>query len=158
MNVSEIAENLFIFSDYGGGCNIGLVIGGSEGLIVDTGYYPEKCKAVKSFIEDHMNIEIKYVFNTHSHADHVFGNQVFSTDIISSKLCAVNMKQKLEEDWADAEIEKEMSQSSRLQEEWKELEIVLPSITFNREMQISLSNIELNFYHTPGHTNGSSSL
>ena len=59
---------------YGSGGNVILSIGNDEAILVDDQYAPvtEKLKSVIANLTDK---QIKFVINTHSHPDHVGGNE-----------------------------------------------------------------------------------
>ncbi|MFC4411809.1 MBL fold metallo-hydrolase [Chungangia koreensis] len=64
--------------------NSGIIDLGKEVLIVDTFTTPDAAKALKQTAEKLTQKKVKYVFNTHYHGDHTFGNQLFQDAIIIS--------------------------------------------------------------------------
>lgn len=60
--VNMIEENCYLFYDENG-----------QAALVDCGaFYPEECRAISDFIEQH-NLKLTHLLNTHGHFDHVFG-------------------------------------------------------------------------------------
>src|SRR5262245_1892872 len=58
------------------GSNAGFVIGDDGVLVVDAFFYPDATKALVSEIRKLTPKPIRYVVNTHYHADHTGGDQV----------------------------------------------------------------------------------
>ncbi|WP_099025743.1 MBL fold metallo-hydrolase [Mycolicibacterium palauense] len=62
--------------------NAGLVVAGGEALVVDTLYDVAHAQELVDAIGEHTgSAPVRYVFNTHSDGDHIFGNQLFSQDV-----------------------------------------------------------------------------
>lgn len=64
--------------------NAGIIDLGEELLIVDTFTTPGAARALRQVAEELTKKSVNYVFNTHYHGDHTFGNQVFSDSVIIS--------------------------------------------------------------------------
>lgn len=73
--VRKINESIHLVSDYG--CNVIIVEGQGELLIVDSGY-KRFSMALDSVILSYSDFPIKYILNTHFHPDHVRGNKTLS--------------------------------------------------------------------------------
>lgn len=62
--------------------NAGLVTSGNESLVIDTlydvGHAREFVNAISAVAQPS---SVRYVFNTHSDGDHIFGNQLFADDV-----------------------------------------------------------------------------
>ena len=68
--------------------NAGVVAGPDMAVVIDTLAFPEETIAMRRFIEQELRIPIRYLINTHYHADHSWGNYLFPTaKIISHTLC-----------------------------------------------------------------------
>lgn len=66
----------------GGTANAGLITNGGESLIVDTLFDLDHARAFLEAIEPiTATAPVKYVVNTHSDGDHIYGNQLFSDDV-----------------------------------------------------------------------------
>lgn len=89
-------------------CNVGIIDNGAETLIFDTFLSPKVAAELLSVVEQLELSPIKYVVNSHSHNDHIRGNQLFAKDvqIISTKITADLIKEwepqdiKEEKEWA----------------------------------------------------------
>lgn len=85
--LKEVASGVFAaIANPGEGAmsNAGIIDLGNEVLVVDTFTTPKAARALKAVAEELTNKKVKYVFNTHYHGDHTFGNQVFTDSIIIS--------------------------------------------------------------------------
>jgi cyclase len=126
----RIADNVYSFqSDIYAQVTAGAVIGPNWAVVIDTLALPEETLAIRDFIEQEINIPVRYVINTHSHADHSWGNIFFpGATIIASSLC----RQYLDEKGPPA-LDKARRQNQAL----RNVKIVLPQMTFE-EGQINL--------------------
>ncbi|NNK73732.1 MAG: MBL fold metallo-hydrolase [Flavobacteriaceae bacterium] len=85
-------------------CNVGIVDNGNETIIFDTFLSPD---VATELIETVNNLDlspIKYVVNSHSHNDHIRGNQVFPEDI---KIISTTRTGELIEKWEPLDIAEE---------------------------------------------------
>jgi len=74
----RIADNVYSFqSEVYAQVTAGAVIGPSWAVVIDTLALPEETLAIRDFIEQELNVPVRYVIVTHSHADHSWGNCFF---------------------------------------------------------------------------------
>ena len=79
----RVADNVYSFqSDIYAQVNAGAVIGPNWAVVIDTLALPEETLAIRDFIEQDLNVPVRYVINTHSHADHAWGNCFFPGSIV----------------------------------------------------------------------------
>ena len=85
----RVAENVYSFqSDVYAQVNAGAVVGPNWAIVIDTLALPEETLEIRRFIEQELQIPVRYVINTHYHADHTWGNYLFpNATILSSTLC-----------------------------------------------------------------------
>ena len=84
------------------------------------------------------------MINTHSHSDHLYGTYLFGgAEVISHELCRQALQKHGEEDLGEAK--------DRIPE-LAEVQLRLPSVTFNEELTLRLGNKTLRLMHTPGTT------
>ncbi len=135
------------------GANAGIVIGKDGIVVIDT---LVSSKEAKRFIKDIRSVSdkpIKYVVNTHYHLDHTFGNSEFVktwATIISSMNCRNNLKNRGEGALTNAK------DYGLTEEDMQGTEISIPSLTFEKAMEIDMGNQEIELiYAGPSHTDGS---
>jgi glyoxylase-like metal-dependent hydrolase (beta-lactamase superfamily II) len=89
----KISEGVYACIHKFGGksvCNSGIVDNGESTIVFDSFLSPEAAEEVIEIVEQLELSPIKYVINSHSHNDHIRGNQSFSSDvkILSTKRTA----------------------------------------------------------------------
>ncbi|MCX8061081.1 MAG: MBL fold metallo-hydrolase [Anaerolineales bacterium] len=142
----RIAENVYSFqSELYAQVTCGAVIGPNWAVVIDTLAVPEETLQVRDFIEQELNVPIRYVINTHYHADHTWGNCFFQgATIISHKLCREYLEKKGIPALKVAQEQHSLYQSIR---------IVLPHITFEQgKMKLRVGKKTLTLMSLPGHS------
>ena len=89
MQRERVADNVYYFqSDIYAQVTAGAVIGPNWAIVIDTLAIPEETIQIRDFIEQELNLPIRYVIDTHYHADHAWGNCIFpGATIIAHTLC-----------------------------------------------------------------------
>src|SRR5438105_10121240 len=62
----------------GGVCNRGMINQGGSVLVVDSGIAVAEATPLRAAAQERRKEGALYLFNTHPHGDHVYGNQVFA--------------------------------------------------------------------------------
>jgi glyoxylase-like metal-dependent hydrolase (beta-lactamase superfamily II) len=74
----RVADNVYSFqSDVYAQVTAGAVIGPNWAVVIDTLAMPEETLAIRDFIEQDLSVPVRYVINTHYHADHAWGTYFF---------------------------------------------------------------------------------
>ena len=95
----EIVDESLIWTEKGYGNSSAIDLGGKI-IVIDAMFNWELAKEWRKLIEQHFNEPISGLVLTHHHADHTFGNQVFSDlPIISSLKIRKIMKHFEQEVW-----------------------------------------------------------
>jgi len=142
----RIAENVYSFqSDVYAQVTAGAIIGSNWAVVIDTLALPEETLHIRDFIEQELNVPVRYVINTHYHADHAWGNYYFpGATIIASSLC----RKYLMERGIDS-LESVRKQNIA----FRNLKIVLPHLTFEEGyMSLRVGKKTLSLLPLPGHS------
>src|ERR1700690_2971035 len=91
MHRERVSENVFWFqSGVYAQVTAGVVAGPQWAVVIDTLALPDETLGMREFIEHELSVPVRYVINTHYHADHVWGNGFFSGATgIAHELCRV---------------------------------------------------------------------
>ena len=146
MQRERVSENVYWFqSDIYAQVTAGVVTGLQWAVVIDTLAMPEETLAMRSYIEEELNVPVRYIINTHSHADHTWGNCFFpGATIISHSLCR---KAILERGAASLEAAKKQNPV------FKQIKIVAPHLTFDQgEISLRVGKKNLILSSTPGHS------
>ena len=103
--IKKLSPNVYAAIALPGGsavCNAGVIDLGEAVLVVDPFITPAAAVELKQFIAAVIKKPVKYVVNSHSHNDHIRGNQVFaSATIIATPLMRQIIKKHEPEEIAD---------------------------------------------------------
>ena len=142
----RVAENVYSFqSEYYAQVTAGAVIGPDWAVAIDTLAFPEETLAIRDFIEDELDVPVRYVINTHYHADHSWGTCFFpGALVISHTFC----RQLLEEK-ALASLEEARKQNAS----FRKSQIIFPHITFEAgKLTLRVGKKTLSMLPLPGHS------
>ena len=92
MQRERVSENVYWFqSDVYAQVTAGVVVGPQWAVVIDTLALPDETLGIREFIEHELKRPVRYVINTHYHADHAWGNCFFpGATIVSPTPAAVN--------------------------------------------------------------------
>ena len=76
LSIQEIAPGVNVA--LGGICNRGLISQGGSVLVVDSGIAVAEAAPLRAAAQERQKDGALYLFNTHPHSDHVYGNQIFA--------------------------------------------------------------------------------
>ena len=78
MHRERVSENVYWFqSEVYAQVTAGVVAGPQWAVVIDTLALPDETLSIREFIEHELNVPVRYVINTHYHADHAWGNCFF---------------------------------------------------------------------------------
>ncbi len=146
MQRERISENVYWFqSDIYAQVTAGVVVGLQWAVVIDTLAIPDETLAMRAFIEEELSVSVRYIINTHNHADHTWGNCFFpGATIIAHSLCRQAM---LEQGIAALEATRRQNPA------FKHVKLVLPNITFSEgEMSLRVGKKNLILSAAPGHS------
>jgi cyclase len=146
MQRERISDNVYWFqSEIYALVTSGVVMGTDWAVIIDTLAIPEEALEIRAFVEEELQVPIRYVINTHHHADHTWGNCFFpGATIIAHSLCRQYM----------IELEQKALEAAQRQNQvFKQTKIVLPHLTFSRgSLSLQVGKKHLNLFPTPGNS------
>jgi cyclase len=144
--------------------NSGFVVSPRGVVVIDTTWTLRDAEQMAHEIRKVADKKVVYVINTHCHADHVFGNQVFLAPIIAARSTLDRMRSSVANEWSPQNLfQKSLSYRGAGTtpdypdpERLKEVHIVLPEIAFESQMTLNLGDLELEIVLLGGHTPDSS--
>ena len=140
---TRVADDTWVFtSELYVEVNAGLVVTPEGGILIDTLPFPSETKQIIEFAQRVCPQGIKYVINTLSHADHVYGSSYFpEAELIAHDLCREML---MEHGYTALEEAREHTP------ELRHVEIRLPKIVFNEGVVIRLGGKTVHLIHSPG--------
>lgn len=141
----RVADDIYVFtSDLYIKVMAGVIFTSQGVVVIDTLLFPQETSELVDLVRRKAENEVCYVINTHSHSDHLYGAYLFGgAEVISHELCRQAL-QKHGEEYLD--------ESKDRIPELAEVQLRLPSVTFNEELTLRLGNKTLRLMHTPGTT------
>lgn len=123
MHRERVSENVYWFqSEVYAQVTAGVVAGPQWAVVIDTLALPDETLSIREFIEHELNVPVRYVINTHYHADHAWGNCFFpGATVIAHAHC-----RNLLEELGVPSLEAAQKQNPAL----RQVKIVLPQVTF----------------------------
>lgn len=126
----------------GGWClnNAGIVVGDEQVLLVDTTATVARTIALRDAVASLTGAPVRALVNTHHHGDHTHGNFVFADTarIFGHELCPDEIRAQgnlLEQLWPAVE--------------WGEIELAVPTETFDDDVTLDIDGIEARLVHIP---------
>ena len=142
----RVSDNVYVFqSELYAQVNSGVVVGSDWAVAIDTLSFPEETLEIRDFVEQELQVPIRYVINTHYHADHAWGNCFFpGAIVISHKLCR---------DFLEQRGKPSLDQARKNNSSFSKSRIVLPQMTFREgELNLKVDKKTLTLFPLPGHS------
>lgn len=149
MDIERVGKRgvLFTFHElHGFETNVYAISGRKHIFIADTFLGPEPMERVKEYMASNFSLKPFVVFNSHSHWDHIWGNCAFKEGMIISHEICREMIIKAGSDEKDRHSGCMMGN----------VVLTYPDVTFSESLTFSEDNVK--FFHSPGHTEDSSSM
>jgi cyclase len=146
MQRERVSENVYWFqSDIYAQVTAGVIQGPDWAVVIDTLALPEETLAMRAFIEEELRVPVRYIINTHYHADHSWGNCFFpGSAIIAHSACRQAMIEKGVSALEDARRQNPI---------FKNVKLVLPHITFSQgKTCLTVGKKNLILMSMPGHS------
>lgn len=146
MHRERVSENVYWFqSEVYAQVTAGVIVGPQWAVLVDTLALPEESLAIRDFVEREVGVQVRYIVNTHYHADHTWGNCFFpGATVIAHSLC----RQLLEERGIPS-----LENASKQNPMFRQVKIVLPHFTFSEGvLTLRIGKKNLTIMPAPGHS------
>jgi glyoxylase-like metal-dependent hydrolase (beta-lactamase superfamily II) len=145
MQRERVTESIYVFtSDLYVQVTASVVVTSHGAIVIDTLLYPEETQQIRQFVQDRLNLPIRYVINTHHHADHTLGTCLFEgAEIIAHRRCRELLNTRGRES---------LARMKHNAPDLANIEIVLPDVVFDDRLTIHLGNKTLQLWYTPGHS------
>lgn len=146
MHRERVSENVFWFqSEVYAQVTAGVIVGPQWAVVIDTLALPEETLGMREFIEHELGVQVRYVINTHYHADHTWGNCFFpGATVIGHARC-----RELLIEFGVPSLESARKQNPNL----RQVKIVPPHMTFaSGELTMRVGKKNLVFSQSFGHS------
>jgi len=146
MQRERVSEDVYVFtSDLYAQVTAGAVVTPSGSILIDTLPYPQETREIKSFLEDRLETTVRYVINTHYHADHTYGTCFFPDAVVASHArCRELLDTIGRSGLVDAQAQVQ---------ELVDVHIVLPDVIFEQGcLNIHLDDKTVTLLPSPGHS------
>lgn len=142
----RIADDIYVFTSRQYAQVTAGAIMTKEGVVlIDTLFFPEETKEIRDFLEGRLGLTVKYVINTHYHADHSQGTYLFPhAQVASHRLCRELLDTVGREGLVEAKTQ---------MPELEEVDIVLPDLVYDDGiMNLYVGGKTIQLHHFPGHS------
>lgn len=151
--VVRITDNILAETEYLG-CNIGCVFTEQGPVLVDTPALPGDIRDLSQRLRSLSHPDIAYLIYTHEHFDHLIGGAHFTRRIVAHQDTVSEIT------YLKESLPKEVNRFfpdiyRQHKEAFDSAEIVLPQITFERELTLHMGDRTLRLFHAGGHSAGS---
>lgn len=147
MRRERVADDIYVFtSERYAQVTAGAIVTPAGAILIDTLVFPEETKAIRAFLENRLASPVRYVINTHYHADHTYGTCFFENAIVvSHALCYDLLNTRGREG-----LEQVKQQNART---FQEVTLRLPHLVFESgTLELRLGGKSLQLRYMPGHS------
>ncbi|MGH8957347.1 MAG: MBL fold metallo-hydrolase [Acidimicrobiia bacterium] len=155
MTWRELADGVFVRRyDTPFDHNVGLVLGAERVLVIDSRTNPREADELRAELASVTKLPVGWLFNTHHHWDHTFGNQRFTDALIwGHRRCAETLIESGEA------TKKEIIDTYPDEDSYREVAITPPTELFEASASIDLGNRSVKLeYYGRGHTDNDAVL
>ncbi|HSR33207.1 MAG TPA: MBL fold metallo-hydrolase [Anaerolineae bacterium] len=120
-----------------------VVITPDGAVVIDTLPFPEETRQVREFALRRCPRGIRYVINTHHHADHVYGSYLFpEAELIAHRQCREILLKV-----GEASLDQAKAQTTAL----SDVQLRIPQLVFEVDLLLRLGEKTIHLIHAPGH-------
>ena len=142
----RVADNVYVFSsEQYALVNAGAVIGPEWSVVIDTLPFSDETQEIRDFVEGRLASPIRYVVNTHHHADHSLGNSWFpNAKVIGHALCRILL---------DTRGRQRLEAAQEQNRDLEGMKIALPEVVFEGgSLNLRVGKRTLQLLPFPGHS------
>jgi glyoxylase-like metal-dependent hydrolase (beta-lactamase superfamily II) len=145
MQRERVTEDVYVFiSDLYVEVSATIVMTPEGCVLIDTLPFPQETKQIRDFAQRRCPHGIRYVVNTHHHADHIYGSYLFpEAELVAQRLCRDILLKVGQES-----LDKAKAQTLDL----APVELRIPQLVFENEMLLRLGEKTIHLIHAPGHS------
>lgn len=145
MQQERVTDSIYVFtSERYASVTAGVVVTSEGAIVIDTLVYPEETQAIRRFVTSKLGLPVRYVINTHHHADHTTGTCFFdSATVIAQEQCRSLL---------DTRGREGLARARENAPELEDVRVILPQIVFDSRMTLHCGNKTLRLWSTPGHS------
>jgi glyoxylase-like metal-dependent hydrolase (beta-lactamase superfamily II) len=142
----RVAENVYVFtSDLYAQVNAGVVVGPDWSVVIDTLAYPEETLELRQFVERGLGSRVRYVINTHYHADHTLGTWLFPGAVVIGHAECRRL--------LDTRGRHALHEAQQNNRDLHPVEIVLPEVVLlDEQISLRVGRKRLELMPLPGHS------
>ena len=142
----RIAEDIYCFSsDVYAQVNAGAVVTPEGTVLIDTLATPGETREIRDFLETRLGSRVRYLVNTHYHADHSSGSFLFPG--------ATLITHALTRGLLDTRGRRGLGMAKSENREFSQVQVVLPEVTFVRgTIALQMGKRTLRMLMLPGHS------
>jgi cyclase len=145
MKQERVTEDIYVFiSGLYAEVSATVILTRDGAVVVDTLPFPSETEQIRAFVHQRTPGGVRYVINTHHHADHVYGSYLFpEAELIAHRRCRELLLKLGEESLAHAKVQTP---------ELEAVELRIPKLVFEEELLIRLGDKTIDLLYAPGHT------
>jgi cyclase len=145
VHVDRVAEDVYVMvSDLYAQVTSTVVLDTDVAVVIDTLPFPSETRQILSFVEERVGTgTLGYVILTHHHADHVFGAYLLGGEVVAHDRCAELLA---------SEGPGMLATARQTNPALAEVELRLPSMSFEKEMHIHVGWHHMRLFEAPGHS------
>ena len=141
-----VSNNIFVFtSELYAQVTAGAIITPAGAIVIDTLAFPVETRQILQYVQERHGVPVKYVVNTHYHADHTLGTCLFDdARVVSHSLCR---------ELLDTRGRLGLENARRNSREMAAITLRLPDVVFDEGiMALHLGGVTLAMWYSPGHS------
>lgn len=142
----RIADDVYVFTSRRyAQVTAGVVLTKEGAVLIDTLYYPDECRAIQQFVEERLGYPVRYVINTHYHADHTTGTYLYPSAVVISHARCRELLDTIGRDGL-RQVKEQIT-------EFADAELVLPNLVVrDGTLDVEIGGRTIRLIHMPGHS------